>query len=769
MKSLFYKLLLILLLGFSFIAHGKRSNEKVVLALKWKHQFQFAGYYAAIEKGYYTEAGLDVELIEGSPETSPVNMVLQGESNFGIGNIELITHFLKGDPVVLLASIFQHSPNVIIVKESSDIYTPHDLVNKSIMLETDERGFEILGMLYMEGFSKEQLKIVDHTYSINDFLTNKVDALSAYTTNEPYFLESFGIPYRLISPKAYGIDFYSDCLFTSKDEIRKNPERVDRFRDATIKGWEYALNNKEEIATLILSKYNSVKSYQQLIYEANAIHKLINPEMVEIGHSNRGRWESMAGFLYQNGFVDSPRSIDNFLYDIEYHYSIDWRRIFNIALFSLIAIVLLGILLFIRVKKIVEKRTRDIKLLVSRLEEQNKQITSINKELISAREAAEESLKDKSTFFAGLTAELKFPVNSLLKLTKQFKPNEIPPDQFINLTQEIQNCSRTLNNFTKDVVAIFSIETSKERIAYGVIDPTTFLDQYAKCGLERSSLNPEKLKLNLPSPQLSYSVLVDKEKIERIFDILIQNSLKHSPGSSIEIGYCQQETDTLTFWAKDNGKGLSQDQVEQFNHFFADANRYFFKGIGYGLTLVKALVNLMGGSLWVNSHNTDGTTFNFKLPYIQLDTLPFNQSIVESLDFFKSKKEIEIIKNSIILVHEHHANKYLLIRSMLEGLGCTLVFSERLDLTLNISMGYPNINLVLMNVSVLSNPEIDAIQKIREHQPKLPIIANVTYEIDEKEKYLELGFNDVIQGSITRKQLVSKFLEHFNSRIEQQG
>lgn len=760
MKRLLYHLFIISLAFFSISVQGKENDNKVVLALKWKHQFQFAGYYAAIEKGFYSQAGLDVELVEPTLESSSIELVLSGEANFGIGNIELITHYLNGEPLVLLASIFQHSPTVILVKESSDIFTPHDMVGKSLMLETDERGYEVLGMLYSEGLKKEQITIVPHSQSINDFLTNKVDALSAYVTNEPYFLESFGIPYRIISPRTYGIDFYSDCLFTSLNEVQKDSEKVKKFRDASIKGWEYALNNKEEIATLILSKYNSVKTYQQLIYEANAIQKLINPELVEIGHTNKGRWLSMANFLYQYGFINSPKSLDGFIFNPDYHYDVDWTKILYLFAISMVVLIVFGLFFFLRVRKAVEKRTKDIQLLVSKLEDQNRQITEINKELIIAREAAEESLKDKSTFFAGLTAELKLPVNSLLTLIKQVKPSEVSPEHFSTLAKEIEGCSKTLNNFTKDVVAIFSIETSKERIAYSVIDPTTFLDRYLKRDRNRFAISSNQITLKLPSLQLSYSVLVDKEKIERILDILISNSLKHSPGASIEIGYYQQETDTLTFWAKDNGKGLSNDQIEQFNHFFSDLGKYFFKGIGYGLTLVKALVNLMGGNLWVTSHGTDGTTFYFKLPYIQLDTLPFNQSIAESLDFISNEESIDAIKNCTILIHEHHANKYLLIRSMLEGLGCTLIFSERMDLTLNLSLGYPNVNLVLMSVSVLSNPDIDAIQKIREYQPNLPIIANVTYEIDKREKYIEMGFTDVIHGSTTRMQLVSKFLEY---------
>jgi signal transduction histidine kinase len=755
-------LFIILFLPIFLWAQGNNNPDKVILTLKWKHQFQFAGYYAALEKGFYAEAGIDVELREADPAKSGIQQVLDGEANFGIANVELVNYFLQGEPIVLLASIFQHSPAVILVKESSNIFNPQDLVGKTLMLETDERGYELLGMICSEGIKPEQINMVDQSQSINDFLTNKVDAISAYITNEPFFLESFGISYRMISPKAYGIDFYSDCLFTTKSEIKNNPEMVMKFRDASIRGWEYALNNKEEIATLIITKYNTAKTFQQLIFEANAIHKLINPELVEIGHTNRGRWQSMVNFLYQYEFIDNPGNIDDFFYSADYHYDVNWTRVVTISLVSVLLLLLLGGIFLLRVRKVVARRTKDIQSLVLKLEEQNKEISSINSELILAREAAEESLKDKSTFFAGLTSELRVPVNSLMSMTEQISSKSISPQKIISLTKEIEHCSRTLNNFTKDVIAIFSIETSKERISYNAIDPADFINEFLSEKLQHFNCERRKIQVKQTSPHLSMSVLIDEEKVSRIFEILISNSLKHTPGVDIELGYYQQETDTLTFWVKDTGKGLNSTQVEQFNLFFSDPGKYFVKGVGYGLTLVKALVLLMGGDIWVTSYGNEGTTFFFKIPYIQLDIMPYNSNIIQSLDYLAPGETLGMFKDKTILIHGHHPNNYLLIRSMLEGMGCSLIFSERMDLTLNISIGYQSVDIVLMTVSVLSNPEIDAILKIREHRPQLPIIANITYEVDKKEKYIELGFTDIIQGTASRVQLISKFLEYMN-------
>ena len=98
-----------------------RPLEKVVLQLKWQHQFQFAGYYAAQEQGYYREAGLEVEIREAAPGSDPVRQVLQGEAQYGVGSSSLVLQRHRGAPVVVLAVIFQHSPLVLLSRRDSGI------------------------------------------------------------------------------------------------------------------------------------------------------------------------------------------------------------------------------------------------------------------------------------------------------------------------------------------------------------------------------------------------------------------------------------------------------------------------------------------------------------------------------------------------------------------------------------------------------------------------------------------------------------------------
>lgn len=306
--------ILLLPLGMALAADTKELTP-IRMQLRWLHQFQFAGYYAAKHKGFYQAHGLDVTIVPGSPERTPVKEVLEGRADYGEANAELIYHYLKGAPLVALAAIFQHSPSVLLTRADSGIRNPHNLVGQSIMLYGGENDFDILAMFQREGIDPAQLDIRPSSFNIQDLVDGKVDAFNAYLTNEPFVLESQGIEPRIIDPSQYGIDFYTDILFTTQKELKEHPERVKAFREASIKGWEYALAHKEEIIDLIINEYKSEKTREHLRYEADAVEKLIQPKAVAIGHMNPGRFELMAGTMEEAGFVKDPRPLKALLYD----------------------------------------------------------------------------------------------------------------------------------------------------------------------------------------------------------------------------------------------------------------------------------------------------------------------------------------------------------------------------------------------------------------------------------------------------------------------
>lgn len=284
------------------------------MQLRWHHQFQFAGYYAAKAKGFYREEGLDVEIVSGSPQRQPVTEVLAGRAQYAVGNSEVLYSRLKGEPLVALAVIYQHSPSVLLSLASSGLRTPRDLIGATVMTVGGEADADFLAMLRRQNVAVDAVNLINSSYQIQDLVDGKVQAFNSYLTNEPFFLEERGIAYNIINPRDYGIDFYSDILFTTERELAINPKRVARFKRATIRGWEYALAHPEEIIHLIHDDYDSNKSMNHMRFEALSVQGLIMPELVEIGYINPLRMTMMAEVFLAEGMVDRVDRLEGFVH-----------------------------------------------------------------------------------------------------------------------------------------------------------------------------------------------------------------------------------------------------------------------------------------------------------------------------------------------------------------------------------------------------------------------------------------------------------------------
>lgn len=289
------------------------ATEKVRLQLKWQHQFQFAGYYAAQSQGYYQAAGLDVEIIPNHPGEDAVQKVLQGKADFGIGATDLLLLKEQGEPVVVLAVIFQHSPLALLTLKHNELQNIHDLAGLRVMIEPGSS--ELHAYLHKEGLSAGKLTLLPHGFHIKDLLAGDVDAMSTYVTDEPFALSESGQEYMLYSPRSVGIDFYGDNLFTTKNQIKQNPEKVKAFLEASLKGWEYAMQHPEEVIQLIYSRYSQRHSIEHLRFEARQMASLLQMNLVKIGHMNPGRWRHIAETYADLGMMKTDFILDGFLYD----------------------------------------------------------------------------------------------------------------------------------------------------------------------------------------------------------------------------------------------------------------------------------------------------------------------------------------------------------------------------------------------------------------------------------------------------------------------
>jgi diguanylate cyclase (GGDEF)-like protein/PAS domain S-box-containing protein len=285
--------------------------DNVTLQLKWTHAFQFAGYYAAQEQGYYRDAGLQVNIAEASPDTDPVRNVLEGKAQYGVGTSSLLLKRAAGKPVVALAVVFQQSPYEIYT--GPNIHNLRQLIGKRIMLEPQSE--ELLAYLKKEGVPLDRLQQIPHSFDAKGLMQGDTEAISGYISNEPFSFRQAKYPFQSFSPRSAGIDFYGDNLFTSEQELQLHPERVKAFRAASMRGWQYAKEHRDEVISLILAKYSTKHTRDYLEFESNQMIPLLQPDLIEIGYMNPNRWRHIADTYADIGLLPKDFSLEGFLYD----------------------------------------------------------------------------------------------------------------------------------------------------------------------------------------------------------------------------------------------------------------------------------------------------------------------------------------------------------------------------------------------------------------------------------------------------------------------
>jgi diguanylate cyclase (GGDEF)-like protein/PAS domain S-box-containing protein len=310
--EIFLKSRFILIILFITFLH---ANEKVTLQLKWFHQFQFAGYYVAKEKGYYDEAGLDVEIKQRDLKYNNIQQVIDNEAQYGVGDSALLLNKIKNEPIVIVSAIFQHSPNVLVTLKSSEINSPYDLNNKDILTYANNTdSFAIYAMFKKLGIKPNFIEKKE-AYDYLKLINHEVDVTPAYLSNEPFYLKERNIPISVINPRNYGFDLYGDMLFTNKDEALNHPLRVEKFKEATLKGWEYALKHQEEVIQLIHNKYNNKKSIEHLRFEANIIQDMIDEKNIPLGTIDKGRLKYISDLYKDYGLSEYSLDIKDFIFE----------------------------------------------------------------------------------------------------------------------------------------------------------------------------------------------------------------------------------------------------------------------------------------------------------------------------------------------------------------------------------------------------------------------------------------------------------------------
>ncbi|ANS77279.1 myristoyl transferase [Paenibacillus yonginensis] len=290
----------------------------VKLQLKWVPQAQFAGYYVALDKGYYEQEGLKVEILPGGPDIVPEQQVAGGTADIGVDWVaSLLTSQEQGMPLVQIAQIYQKSGLVLISKKSAGITSPADLKGKKVGNWMGGNEFEVLALFDKYKLdSNKDLKFTKQGFTMDQFLTGDIDAASAMTYNEYQVAIENGVAasdMNIIDMNDEGVAMLEDNLFANKDWLADNKETAAKFIRASLKGWKDAIADPESAVDSVMKvaeEGSTTRDHQLKMMEE--VGKLIEPEgfdSAKLGYTDEAAFKQTADIAYQFGVIKKEANI----------------------------------------------------------------------------------------------------------------------------------------------------------------------------------------------------------------------------------------------------------------------------------------------------------------------------------------------------------------------------------------------------------------------------------------------------------------------------
>lgn len=335
---------------------AEREPRQIVLQLRWEPQFQFAGYHAALWQGYYAEAGLDVEIRSAVRQDRSVvqatTEVEAGRADFGIGSGDILIANDRGNALTVVASIFQRSPVAIFSQAKSGLRSPADLVGKKVLrVPGDLTDVELGSMLRAEGINNDMVPPANADWrgqALEMLRDGKIDAYAGFTLSAFLQAQQLGIELSAMFPATYGVDFYGDSIFTRRNFAIAQPELVERFVKASLRGWKYALEHPNEIAERVaqLDRVFTVSNPHAFnVSQADEVRRLTLYPVVELGHINPERWAVMHKSIKAAGLIAGDLDLASFIFDPQFRARI-LRQPTNWIGLGIIAVLVVALLFF---------------------------------------------------------------------------------------------------------------------------------------------------------------------------------------------------------------------------------------------------------------------------------------------------------------------------------------------------------------------------------------------------------------------------------------
>ncbi|MGF1585648.1 MAG: PAS domain S-box protein [Bacteroidales bacterium] len=375
------------------------------------------------------------------------------------------------------------------------------------------------------------------------------------------------------------------------------------------------------------------------------------------------------------------------------------------------------------------------------------------KELIKAKEKAEESDNLKTAFLQNMSHEIRTPLNAISGFS-QFLLNpgfsEEKRKEFVSI---IQNSSNQLISVVSDILSISFLETKQEKINNEIVNVNSLISELEMIFNQQLCLKKIELKVVKSLTDIESTIFIDRVKLTQIISNLINNADKFTEEGTIEIGYSLKNKE-LEFYVKDTGIGIKEDQQEKIFERFRQADMSISKkygGTGLGLAISKGYTELLGGKIWVSSEIGKGSTFSFTIPYI-----PSEEAVKDkALNNSGFKKRIKI------LIAEDEPNNYLFFETILSDYDCEILHAEDGREAIELYKSNPDIDFILMDIKMAHIDGIQATKIIKSINSKVPVIAQTAYGLESEVLDFKEFFDDYLVKPINIddfRQKISKLI-----------
>ena len=370
-------------------------------------------------------------------------------------------------------------------------------------------------------------------------------------------------------------------------------------------------------------------------------------------------------------------------------------------------------------------------------------------ELIVAKEKAEESDRLKSAFLANISHEIRTPMNGILGFSELLKEPHLSGEEMSEFIELIQKSGHRMLNLINDLIDISCIDAEETKVEIREIplndlmrDIHTFFKPDARS---------KELRLTFTTGLSDNESLIktDSGKLTRVLTNLINNALKFTMKGGVDFGYSRKEN-TLEFYVIDSGIGIPvemQDKVFDRFHQVDNSLTRGYEGAGLGLSISKALIKILGGTIHVESIDGAGTTFSF--------TIPYNPTQLPTADYPLPTAGYPLPASHCILIVDDDSMSTLLLQKNLKGEKIAILYAENGWEAVELVRHHPEINLVLMDIKMPVMNGFEATRLIKQQRPELPVIAQSAFTSkEERQKARDAGCDNFITKPINKTELL---------------